>query len=73
MKRFRVAAASYIKTAKCVHEINIQDEIEELNTYSAAWNAFADAIAEQILKWGNNVVRTPMVAERPRWSRRKEA
>eukprot|EP00959_Pyramimonas_sp_CCMP1952_P061834 1292182-Pyramimonas_sp.AAC.1 len=39
MKRFRVAAASFIKAAKCVYEIHIQDEIDELSTYSAAWNA----------------------------------
>eukprot|EP00959_Pyramimonas_sp_CCMP1952_P106348 2223425-Pyramimonas_sp.AAC.1 len=64
MRRFRVAAASFIKAAKCVYEINIQDEIDELNTYSAAWNELADAIVGQILNWDPNFVRTPIVAER---------
>eukprot|EP00959_Pyramimonas_sp_CCMP1952_P436173 9133901-Pyramimonas_sp.AAC.1 len=34
---------------------------------------FADAIVDQILKWDRNFARTPMIAERPRWLRRKEA
>eukprot|EP00959_Pyramimonas_sp_CCMP1952_P418953 8775983-Pyramimonas_sp.AAC.1 len=73
MRRFRVPAASFIKAARCVYSINIQDEEHELNTYSAAWNEFADAILGQSLNWAPNFVRTPIVAERPRWSRRTEA
>eukprot|EP00959_Pyramimonas_sp_CCMP1952_P438616 9182714-Pyramimonas_sp.AAC.1 len=33
MKRFRVAAASYIKTAKSLYEMSIREELEELNTF----------------------------------------
>eukprot|EP00959_Pyramimonas_sp_CCMP1952_P155124 3245637-Pyramimonas_sp.AAC.1 len=42
-KKFRVTAASFIKAAKCVYPICVQDEEHEPNTYSAAWNDFADA------------------------------
>eukprot|EP00959_Pyramimonas_sp_CCMP1952_P269363 5631093-Pyramimonas_sp.AAC.1 len=73
MKRFRVAAASYIKTAKSIYGMNIQEELEQLNTYSAAWNEFADTIVEQILEANRNFARTPMIADGPRWSRRKTA
>eukprot|EP00959_Pyramimonas_sp_CCMP1952_P379358 7946511-Pyramimonas_sp.AAC.1 len=64
MRKFRVSAASFIEAAKCVYSINIQDEEHELNTYSAAWNDIADAIAGQILKADPNFVRIPIVAEK---------
>eukprot|EP00959_Pyramimonas_sp_CCMP1952_P059974 1252940-Pyramimonas_sp.AAC.1 len=73
MKKFRVSAASFIKAAKCVYSICIQDGEHELNTYSAAWNDFADAVVEQIVKADPNIVRAPVVAEKSRWSRRTEA
>eukprot|EP00959_Pyramimonas_sp_CCMP1952_P077827 1626886-Pyramimonas_sp.AAC.1 len=73
MKKFRVTAASFIKAAQCVYSICVQDEEHEPNTYSAAWNDFVDAVVEQIVKAEPIFVRTPVVTEKSRWSRRTEA
>eukprot|EP00959_Pyramimonas_sp_CCMP1952_P431722 9041238-Pyramimonas_sp.AAC.1 len=64
MKKFRVSAASFNEAATCVYSMCIQDEETELNTCSAAWNDFADAVVEQIVKADQNFVRTPVVAEK---------
>eukprot|EP00959_Pyramimonas_sp_CCMP1952_P351478 7364069-Pyramimonas_sp.AAC.1 len=62
-----------MKSAKDIYEISIPDELDQLNTHSPAWNDFANSIVERILKVDRDFVRTPMIADGPRWSRRKRA
>eukprot|EP00959_Pyramimonas_sp_CCMP1952_P148362 3104085-Pyramimonas_sp.AAC.1 len=69
MKTCRVTAASYIKVAKDIYDSSMPDELDQLNAYFPAWNDFANTIVGQILKVDKDFVRTPMIADGPRWSR----
>eukprot|EP00959_Pyramimonas_sp_CCMP1952_P013681 289038-Pyramimonas_sp.AAC.1 len=60
LKKFRIKAASIIQAARCVYSIYAQNDEHEPDTYSA-------------VKAEPNFVRTPVVSEKPRRSRRAEA